>query len=321
MVAIRRVEHDNGRHLYADDNSTPFGGSRPVVVEYRDPGDKPGAELRQRTEYTSWGSAGDLAGFRTRFDAELPQVDVYRRSVGDRAAVGAITEARTCHIPAQRTAPLGDARPLDEIAADYEQRLYRIPGLAQARKKSGSHYTPAPLVECLLDSTLTPLIEEAVNLPTAVDRIRALAGITFVDPACGSGAFPAAAARRIGYILATEDAGTLDISEDQRRRAVWSVVSRQAYGVDLSPMAVELCKLALWLEAMVPDLPLPFLDDKIRHGNGLLGTTPALIAKGIPDAAFAVLDGDDPKTVAALRKQNTAERHHRDHPTAQGALF
>ena len=56
-------------------------------------------------------------------------------------------------------------------------------------------------------------------------------------------------------------------------------------------MAVELCKVSLWLEALEPGRPLSFLDDRILCGNSLLGTTPALIEAGIPDEAFKPLLG------------------------------
>ena len=56
-------------------------------------------------------------------------------------------------------------------------------------------------------------------------------------------------------------------------------------------MAVELCKVSLWIEAMEPGKPLSFLDHHIRCGNSLLGTTPALIEKGIPDGAARIARG------------------------------
>ena len=49
----------------------------------------------------------------------------------------------------------------------------------------------------------------------------------------------------------------------------------------------------LWLEALQPGRPLSFLDAHIKVGNALLGTTPALLAAGLPDAAFVALTGDD----------------------------
>jgi len=80
-------------------------------------------------------------------------------------------------------------------------------------------------------------------------------------------------------------------------------------------MAVELCKVSFWLEALDPGKPLSFLEHRIQCGNSLLGGTPALMAKGIPDEAFESIEGDDKKAVSALRRQNKAER------TGQTAMF
>ncbi len=49
------------------------------------------------------------------------------------------------------------------------------------------------------------------------------------------------------------------------------VVERCIYGVDLDPLAVELCRLSLWIETMDRDLPFSFLDHKIKCGNSLVG--------------------------------------------------
>jgi hypothetical protein len=73
-------------------------------------------------------------------------------------------------------------------------------------------------------------------------------------------------------------------------------------------MAVELCKVSLWIEALEPGRPLSFLDAHVKHGNALLGTTAELMDGGIPDDAYKLIEGDDPKTATAVRKQNKAER-------------
>src|SRR5438093_325788 len=72
-------------------------------------------------------------------------------------------------------------------------------------------------------------------------------------------------------------------------------------------MAAELCRVSLWLEALEPGKPLSFLDHHIRVGNSLLGATPELIAGGLPDEAFNVIEGDDKKASAVLKKRNKAE--------------
>ena len=43
------------------------------------------------------------------------------------------------------------------------------------------------------------------------------------------------------------------------------------YGVDLNGLAVELGKLALWLETVAINRPLTFLDHHLRCGNSLVG--------------------------------------------------
>ena len=49
------------------------------------------------------------------------------------------------------------------------------------------------------------------------------------------------------------------------------VVERCIYAVDLDPLAVELCRLSLWIETMDRTLPFGFLDHKIKCGNSLIG--------------------------------------------------
>ena len=90
------------------------------------------------------------------------------------------------------------------------------------------------------------------------------------------------------------------------------VVGRCVYGIDLNPMAVELAKVNLWLDAVEPGLPLSFLDHHVVWGNGLIGTNPRLIAEGIPDEAFKAIEGDDKPTAAARKKTNAAERRQRN---------
>jgi len=48
-------------------------------------------------------------------------------------------------------------------------------------------------------------------------------------------------------------------------------VERCIYGVDINPLAVELAKLAVWVETLDPDLPFGFLDHKLHCGNALVG--------------------------------------------------
>jgi hypothetical protein len=199
---------------------------------------------------------------------------------------------------------------------DPAERRFHTERLAgNERKTTGSYYTPSSLVECLLDSALDPLLDEACALPSRGERVAALLNLTVCDPACGSGHFLIAAARRIAKRLAAEETEELEPTPAAVRSAMRRVVGRCIYGVDVNEMAAELAKVSLWLEAMEPGRPLGYLDANIRVGNSLLGVTPRLLREGIPDAAFAVLTGDERAVVAALKKQNAAER------AGQGDLF
>ena len=192
---------------------------------------------------------------------------------------------------------------------DAEQLSYTLQTLpGNERKETGSYYTPTSLVECLLDSALDPLLDEACAHATAEERVAALLALTVCDPACGSGHFLVAAARRIAKRIAAEETGDPEPPDAVVRAALRRVTGRCIYGVDINPMAAELAKVSLWLEALEPGKPLSYLDQNIRVGNSLLGVTPALLAEGLPDAAFTPIEGDDRKVCSALKKQNAAER-------------
>ena len=181
------------------------------------------------------------------------------------------------------------------------------------RKTSGSYYTPDALVQCLLDSALDPVVEAAVTNKTGVEAEQAILDLKVCDPAVGSGHFLVGAAHRLARHLARVRAyadGESEPSPLLYQRALRDVIGRCLYGVDVNPMAAELCRVGLWLEALEPGKPLSFLDRHIRVGNSLLGATPELIHAGLPDSAFKPIQGDDKKTCSELRKRNKTEREY-----------
>lgn len=179
------------------------------------------------------------------------------------------------------------------------------------RKTSGSYYTPDSLVQCLLDSALDPVVEEAIKGKAGRDAEEAILSLNVCDPAVGSGHFLVGAAHRLARHLARVRAVAAGESEPSPllyQHALRDVIGHCLYGVDVNPMAAELCRVSLWLEALEPGKPLSFLDHHIRVGNSLFGATPELIAAGLPDEAFTPIEGDEKKICAALRKQNKQER-------------
>ena len=173
------------------------------------------------------------------------------------------------------------------------------------RKTTGSYYTPTSLIECLLDSALDPVLDTAAK---QVDPAHAILALRVCDPACGSGHFLIAAGHRIATRLASVRTGEPEPAPTAVRTAVRDVISHCLYGVDVNPMAVELCKVNLWLEALEPGRPLSFLDHHIQCGNALLGATPSLMARGVLDEAFEPVEGDDRDVAKRLKQRNVDER-------------
>ena len=178
------------------------------------------------------------------------------------------------------------------------------------RKSTGSYYTPAELVGELVQSALEPVLEERLRQArTKEEKERAILSIRVLDPACGSGHFLLAAARRLGLELARVRTGEEEPSPDARREATRDVIAHCIYGVDKNPLAVELCRVALWIEAQVPGKPLTFLDHRIRCGDSLVGVFDLdVLRKGVPDEAYD-RDHSVPRTrIRALKERNQRER-------------
>lgn len=201
----------------------------------------------------------------------------------------------------------------EELGSVYESLLELIPNAddpknftlqnaaGNERKTTGSYYTPESLIQELLSSALDPVLE-------TVHTEKDLFEVTVCDPACGSGHFLVAAAHRLAQRLAQMRSGGDVAGPSIIQKALREVIARCIYGVDRNEMAVELCKVSLWLESMEAGKPLAFLDAHIRCGDALLGATPALLKRGLPDEVFAALTGDDKKVCSEAKKRNKAEK-------------
>ncbi|MGW3692313.1 Eco57I restriction-modification methylase domain-containing protein [Streptomyces sp. NPDC005149] len=154
-----------------------------------------------------------------------------------------------------------------------------------SRASAGAHYTPRSLAEEVVRYSLEPLVyahgpHQTANQdawrPLDSDQILEL---RIADIACGSGAFLVAAARYLAGRLVEawqrEDVTRGRTPNDLLVHAIRTVVATCLYGADINGMAVEMCKLSLWLVSLDPKLPFSFVDDKVLHGNALLGLTHA----------------------------------------------
>ncbi|MFD4738725.1 Eco57I restriction-modification methylase domain-containing protein [Streptomyces virginiae] len=276
-----------------------------------------------------------LGGLFSRTDADAP-LDGLKLS--NESLLSAVRHLAQVRDPGARRWRPVDYRHLDaeELGSVYESLLELEPKhsatdrsfelvevAGNSRKTTGSYYTPSSLIECLLDTTLDPVIDDAVkrgeqrataagHLDPTEDMVEELLSLTVCDPACGSGHFLVASARRIAKRVAAVREHNPEPTEGALRHALREVVARCIYGVDLNPMAVELAKVSLWLEGMEQGTALAFLDAHVKWGNGLIGATPKLLAGGIPDDAFKPIEGDDRKIASGLVKRNKAQRGGQD---------
>jgi hypothetical protein len=142
----------------------------------------------------------------------------------------------------------------------------------EARRKSGSHYTPRTLTAPIVAETLRPHLERLGPEATAEQIL----DLRVLDPALGSGAFLVEACRQLGDRLtaAWERHGSmpsLPEDEDALLHARRLIAQRCLYGVDRNAMAADLAKLSLWLTTLAKDHEFTFLDHAIRHGDALVG--------------------------------------------------
>lgn len=255
---------------------------------------------------------------------QCPALDAAQLSNADLLA--AMHSLRWARQPGAPLAPI-DYRNMgpEELGSVYESLLELVPtidlparrfgfvGLTEdgstagnARKLTGSYYTPDSLVQQLIHSALDPVIEQrlATNPAQPVD---ALLSIRVIDPACGSGHFLLAAARRLAEKLAQLRAPEGAVTPQTYRHALREVVGRCIFGVDRNPMAIELARMALWLEGFEEGRPLGFLDHHLQCGDALLGLTDLEVLKqGIAKDAFKPLSGDDKEVCKQLAKLNNA---------------
>lgn len=220
----------------------------------------------------------------------------------------------------------------EELGSVYESLLELEPSIGGAdgfqfikvagheRKTTASYYTPDSLVQALLDETLDPLIAERTKGKEGQAAIGALLDLKIIDPACGSGHFLLAAARRLAVTCAGLDKPDAAPSPADYRHWLREVARRSLYGVDKNPMAIELAKVALWVETVEPGKPLSFLDAHLRCGDALLGVYDLDVLKqGIPDDAYKALTGDN-KAAANCVAQDQQERARARHSNARNGL-
>ena len=174
------------------------------------------------------------------------------------------------------------------IRNDLRGFPYVVPtnGLVMAespeRANTGTHYTPRSLAEEVVVHALEPLVyfpgplESEDAKDWKLKSSAEILSLKVADIASGSGAFLVAAARYLARrVIEARTLESLDLRDraDQERWALREVIAHCLYGADINGMAVEMCKLSLWLISMDAGKPFSFVDDRVFHGNSLIGVT------------------------------------------------
>lgn len=195
-----------------------------------------------------------------------------------------------------------------------------------ARKSTGSFYTPREIVDYMVDSSLLEFLKTKTGTdesklkaliswgqadddehPLSNDErqkiVTALAGLTILDPACGSGAFPIGILQKVVYILQQADPRAeiwlenqlKSIASPELKRDIqekyesenydwlrkYGVIRETIFGIDIQTIATEISKLRCFLTLIIEeevddDKPnrgvhaLPNLDFKFVTANSLV---------------------------------------------------
>ncbi len=168
------------------------------------------------------------------------------------------------------------------VAPDMLGRVFEGVMDPAERRSSGSYYTPAGLVREIVRAGLEATLVHRVGLSGAAaarwiyeglapNPAPDLRGLTVLDPAAGSGAFLLGALAEL--VALRHAAGEGPVPAIKR-----DVLAHSLFGVDLTPTAVRLTELRLWLALVADDetadlgavAPLPNLDGHFRQGDALL---------------------------------------------------
>ena len=188
-----------------------------------------------------------------------------------------------------------------EVAVDPEMlgKVFENMMEEQERGRSGTFYTPRPVVHYMCREALLGYLEERTNLDRellsaqfdedasqiltvaqagAIER--ALDEVRVLDPAVGTGAFLVGILHELVSLKrACFRARGVEVPRSSSLVAGWKrhFIAEALHGVDIKPEAIEIAKLRLWL-SLVVDLdrdqvePLPNLDYKLMVGDSLIET-------------------------------------------------
>lgn len=223
-----------------------------------------------------------------------------------------------------------EADEVNAVAPDMLGRVFERVMDEGERHATGTFYTPETVVRQMVDAAIETALVGAHGIePEAARRIvtgtvtsetetraalAALRGFRVLDPAAGSGAFLLGALDSLTRIRTALDPPRDAAARCRLRR---EILRDNLFGVDLSPIAVRLAELRLWLALVADDptadiaavTPLPNLDGMLRQGDTLFDPVAAAralgaLGRGLPRTAARTLV----ETRAAIFQAGGADR-------------
>lgn len=301
----------------------------------------PGSELLERADVKDPYMARALSAIAyAKDDPDEPGLDYAELEIGHLGAIYEgllglrLTYARESMRYDEKADRYLPARAGDTAVVEKAQLFYQTE--SGGRKAAGVYYTRQEFVRHLINHSLVPALkahlEKVAQVATGdpAKASRLLFDFMVVDPAMGSAHFLADAlnvmADRLEHFLADHplptirehldalkadaDGGVGRVYEDGQllRRLI---LKRCIFGVDLSPMAVEVANISLWLASFVPGLALSYLGSNLKVGDALMGvadltvlrqTSPLFFSLENPGSPLAQAMGRAAEAFAALQE-------------------
>ena len=160
----------------------------------------------------------------------------------------------------------------DIVVLEKGSFVYRLNG--RDRKKSASYYTPEILTKSTVKYTLKGFVDK---LETGEMEAKELLKLKILEPAMGAAAFQNEVINQVSelYLKYRQKEPGKRIAphkyRDELQKVKAYIATKNIYGVDLNPTAIELGKLSLWLNVIHKDMETPFFGHRIALGNAVIG--------------------------------------------------
>ncbi len=314
-------------------SQTPFLNGGLFECLDREATDEEKQQYEQNKNSRKVGSAIRVDGFSDRTDNEL-KFDNQLLFNDDEQDLGLISLFEQYQFTVEESTPADVEVALDPelLGKVFENLLatYNPETGEQARKATGSFYTPREIVSYMVDESLKQHFKTHTDLdknqtdalfvegkntlkPTQIKEvIKAINNLKILDPAVGSGAYPMGILQRLVFILDKIDPENIYFKQQQLDKAEkMEATSKQAsievieqifskanqhntygkkltlienciYGVDIQPIAIQICKLRFFISLTIEQKPnsnkdsnygikaLPNLETKFIVANTLL---------------------------------------------------